>query len=101
MFLIKLNFNQLLQKVEAATSFMAPNSDDDLDICVSDEEDLSGCSDVDGTSLDFVYALFDTEIFISFINDVARCDECGESVKNISRTIPKIRVCSLFRHLVY
>ena len=60
MFLIKLNFNQ--QKLEAATSFMTPTSVDDLDICVSHEEDFSGCSNVDGTNLDFGYVLFDTEI---------------------------------------
>ena len=60
MFLIKLNFNQ--QKLEAATSFMTPNSDDELDICVSGEEDFSGCSNVAGTNLDFGYVLFYTEI---------------------------------------
>ena len=66
MFLIKLNFNQLV---------------DDLDICVSDEENFSGCSGVYGTNLDFGYVLFDTEILLSFVNDIARCGECGESVK--------------------
>ena len=61
------------KKLEIATSFMKSNSDYDLNICDSDDEHSSGYSDVDGTDLDFGMYFF--------INNVARCNECGESVK--------------------
>ena len=79
---------------------MASNSDD-FDICYSDEETSSGYSDADGTDLDFGYVLLDTEILFSFVSDVARCGERGESVRTFHQPSKKTRFCSLFYHLVY